>query len=143
MTEWLYQDITGGILHASRLLCSRLGERRQGMTESQISNALQQTLQELGYQVEAEVVIPCAYEGRRVGVHRVDLVVEGVVVVELKTTQQLTSRDYAQLRAYLIDGGWAVGLLLNFGGDDFESKRLYEARNDPAVKEANRVLRSC
>jgi len=64
----------------------------------------------------------------------VDLVVEEKVAVEVKRVRRLTEEHRAQLEAYLRDGGWAVGLLVNFGGEKLQWRRVYVAANDPTAR---------
>lgn len=66
--------------------------------------------------VEREVKIPIFYKGRRVGRHfRLDLRVNGVLVVELKAKPFLVSHDKYQAMSYLAATGHQLGLVLNFG----------------------------
>ena len=56
------------------------------------------------------------YRGRPIGLHRLDLVVRGCVVVELKAVKLLKRIHEAQVLAYLKASRLPVGLLMNFGG---------------------------
>lgn len=131
MTTYLYQELTGAIIQAAYAVAHTLRPAQHGHRETQLRAALALELTRRGYQVQSEVPLSRAYHGHTIGAARVDLVVEQCVAVELKLTRRLTARDLAQLRGYLRDGGWAVGLLLNFGGLPPETRRLYLAENDP------------
>ena len=71
------------------------------------------TTKGIGFETEKEV--PIIYQGRPIDVYRMDLVVAGVVVVELKAVDELHPRHEAQLIFYLKASGLPVGLLVNFG----------------------------
>lgn len=72
-------------------------------------------LQMRGLQVERQKALSLVYKGRRVaGNLRINLVVEGRVVVELKTVEKLNAVHEAQLLTYLRLTDCRVGLLINF-----------------------------
>lgn len=54
------------------------------------------------------------FEGEEIGCHRLDLVIEEQIIVELKAVKALEDIHFAQLRSYLKATGLHVGLLLNF-----------------------------
>jgi GxxExxY protein len=64
---------------------------------------------------ERQVVVPVRYKGFLAGEGRADLVVGGLVVVELKALPALAPMHVAQLISYLKATGLGLGLLLNFG----------------------------
>lgn len=131
MSDYLYHALTGAIIQAAYAVARTLRPAQHGYRETQLRAALALELTQRGYQVEQEVPLYRAYQGNPIGAARVDLVVEQCVAVELKCTRRLTEQDVAQLRGYLRDGGWAVGLLLNFGVFPLATRRLYQAENDP------------
>ena len=62
-----------------------------------------------------ELPLPVAYKGLKLDcAYRVDLVVAGAVVVEVKAVERLAPVHQAQLLTYLRMGGWKAGLLINF-----------------------------
>ena len=65
------------------------------------------------------------YRGQEIGKRRVDFLVEGCVIVELKALLQLEDVHYAQARNYLEAYNLEVGLLLNFGAMSLEFKRMF------------------
>ena len=77
---------------------------------------------ELDVKIEKEITI--YYEGQEVGIHRLDLIVENKVILELKTVECLSKAHYAQLRAYLKATGLKTGLLINFSSDKADIRRL-------------------
>jgi GxxExxY protein len=72
-------------------------------------------LEESGLRSAREVSVPVWFRGRKVGQYYADMVVEGVVLLELKAARTLESAHEAQLLHYLRATEAEVGLLLNFG----------------------------
>ncbi len=77
-----------------------------------------------GYSCQTEVPIRVMYKNVVVGNYFADLLVNEVVLVELKVAKQYNSADEAQLLNELKATGLKVGLLINFGKDNVEPKRL-------------------
>jgi GxxExxY protein len=67
-----------------------------------------------GMRCDRELRIKLTYRGEPLRPHKLDLVVEGAVVVELKAVERLTKVHEAQLLSYLKAGKFKVGLLMNF-----------------------------
>ena len=70
-----------------------------GFLESVYRNALEIELLDRGMTVEREKEIDLYYKNKPVGRHRLDLVVENSVVLELKAVESLSKSHYAQIRA--------------------------------------------
>jgi GxxExxY protein len=85
---------------------------------------LQVELLRKGVSAEIERRIQVHYKGVVVGDYDADLIVDGVVAVELKVNPQYDKRDEAQLLNELKATGLKVGLLINFGRTKVEYKRL-------------------
>jgi GxxExxY protein len=88
-----------------------------GFLESVYREAMRIALGQAGLQVEAEVPIPVSFRGRPVGVFRADLVVDGRVVIELKTAVSIDKAHEAQVLHYLRASTMEIGLVMNFGPD--------------------------
>jgi len=74
---------------------------------------------------DREVTMPIHYKGVPLGVHyRVDFVCFGAILVELKSMNQMTTREEAQIINYLAASGIGRGLLLNFGTPRLQYKRF-------------------
>ncbi len=64
---------------------------------------------------EHQVGLPVEYDGVRIDLgYRLDLLIEGQIIVELKAVERLTSVHEAQLLSYLKLSGKKIGLLINF-----------------------------
>ena len=85
------------------------------MLESVYQKCLKHELTKRGFRVESQVWLPVIYDGVQMeGAYRMDLLVEGAVVVELKVVEQVLEVHKAQLLSYLKLSGKQVGLLINF-----------------------------
>jgi GxxExxY protein len=84
--------------------------------------AIELTRRNVPYFTEHELAV--CYEGELVGVHRLDLLIDGRVVVELKAIEELTKTHYAQLRSYLNAARLNVGILVNFAKDRADYRRV-------------------
>lgn len=85
-----------------------------GLLEAVYEEALCIELSEVGLKFQRQVNIPAVYKGRQVGQYRIDLIVEDVVVVELKSVDRHDPAFEAQILTYLRVTGKKVGLLINF-----------------------------
>ncbi len=85
------------------------------MLESVYETVLAVQLREIGYNVESQVPLPLVYKETKYNVgFRIDLFVEGKVIVEVKSVDQLAPVHFAQLLTYLRLSGKKLGLLINF-----------------------------
>ena len=86
-----------------------------GLLESAYQECLSRELTVRGIPFEREYPLPLEYKGIRLQCgYRLDLLVAGAVVVEVKSVETLTPVHEAQLLTYLRLGGWRMGLLINF-----------------------------
>lgn len=81
-------------------------------------------LSDAGLPFGREVSVSVAYKGRSVGIHRLDLVVAGALVVELKAVEHLAPVHFAQVRSYLRATELRAGLLLNFESPILQVRRI-------------------
>ena len=88
-----------------------------GFLESVYRRAMLFELRKQGLATEVEKEVVVLYDGHEVGRHRLDLLVEGQVILELKTVEGLSKAHYAQVRSYLKATGLEIALLVNFAGE--------------------------
>ena len=117
----LHQEITEKIIGASFEVYNQLG---YGFLEKVYKNAMQVELVQRGCNCQTEHQIKVSYKGAIVGEYFADLFVDEVVIVELKVAKQYNPADEAQLLNELKATGIKVGLLINFGKEKVEFKRL-------------------
>jgi GxxExxY protein len=101
-----------------QIIGAAIGVHRElgpGMLESAYDACLCLAISERGLGVRRQVPMPIIYRGRRVDCgYRVDLLVDDLVIVEVKAVEQLHRVHGAQLLSYLRLSGCKVGLLINF-----------------------------
>jgi GxxExxY protein len=85
-----------------------------GLLEAMYQSSICIELQNSKLAYEGQVLVPAQYKGCLLGEYRVDLIVEDMVVVEIKSVEQLHQVFEAQVLTYLRLTGKRVGLLLNF-----------------------------
>jgi GxxExxY protein len=86
-----------------------------GLMESAYEQCLAHELGSRGLDVRAQVVLPLMYEGKQIASgYRIDLLVEGSVIVEVKSVDALSRVHEAQILTYLKLSGCRVGFLMNF-----------------------------
>lgn len=104
--------ITGAIVQAAIRVHQSLGP---GLLESVYEACLAQELMAAGHSVRCQVPLPVEYNGLRLEVgFRMDMLVDDLVVVELKVSESLHPVNEAQVLTYLRFSGKRIGLLLNF-----------------------------
>jgi len=86
-----------------------------GFLESVYEESLVISLREADLRFERQLAIPVWFRGHQVGQFRGDILVEGKVLLELKSTRALEAAHEAQLLHYLKSTEIEIGLLLNFG----------------------------
>lgn len=116
-------ELTDRILSAFYKVHRTLGF---GSHEKVYENALALELTQLGLMIARQPEIPVFYEGNAVGQYFADIVVQDVVLLELKSVRQLSSDHEAQLLNYLKATPIEVGLLLNFGPVAEVKRRVFD-----------------
>ncbi|MEX1275863.1 MAG: GxxExxY protein [Bacteroidota bacterium] len=116
----LYGDLTEKIIGAAFAVHNTLGE---GLTEKTYQTALAVRLRGIGFLIEEEKQEQLFFDKTEVGFQRLDLVVEGKIVIETKTVKSISS-DYAKkLLSTLRNTPYQLGLIINFG-PSVEVKRV-------------------
>jgi GxxExxY protein len=112
--ELLEAELTDSIIGAFYEVYNRLG---YGFLESSYAKALAIELGNKGHAIDREVTVDLFYRGQRIGRHRLDLIVDDKVVLEIKASETLSSAAQRQCLSYLRVSGREVGLVLHFGPD--------------------------
>lgn len=122
----LYSDLTRKIIAAAMAVHSEIGN---GFQELIYQRALVLEFQkhDLTFQREQEMEIH--YDNIKVGTRRVDFFIEGKIMLEIKAVKQLEFVHLAQARNYLEAYKLEVGLLINFGANRLEFKRIYNKKH--------------
>jgi GxxExxY protein len=106
-------ELSSQIIKAALTVHRELGP---GLLESVYQSCMAIELNKMGLQVQSEVGLPVLYRGQRVSAEgfRLDLLVEDLIVVELKSTEEIQPIHKKQLLTYLRLANKPLGLLINF-----------------------------
>jgi GxxExxY protein len=121
MENWGKEELTDKIINACINVHKELGP---GFLENIYHNTLLVELKKINLAIESEKEVRVTYSGKDVGTHKLDLLVEGEIVVELKTVEELNKKYYAQVRSYLKALKKQVGLLVNFSSYKLDVRRV-------------------
>ncbi len=109
--EYPLQELTSGIIAAAIEVHRQLGP---GFLEKIYENAVAVELEARGHKVERQLTYDVSFRGQVIGQHRLDLLVDDEVVIEMKSVEALAKTHQAQLRSTLKAANKRVGLLINF-----------------------------
>jgi GxxExxY protein len=123
-------ELTAEIIGAAITVHTALGP---GFLESIYEEALciELTIRKIPFERQRIVII--TYRDRPIGEHRLDLMVAGRVVVELKATKDLDPVHYSIVRSYMKATNVVSGLLLNFAAMPLTVKRISREHYSPLV----------
>jgi GxxExxY protein len=122
MSNLLHSEITGTILECFFKVYNTLG---YGFLEKIYERALMIELREAGLQCVAQHPIKVFYEGDEVGEYFADIIVEDLVIIELKAAEGIREEHEYQLINYLKTTDIEVGLLLNFGKKPQYKRKIF------------------
>ena len=121
--EYKHSALTGQIIAAFYDVYNTLGS---GFLEKVYENALAHELRKRPHKVLQQVPIDVTYDGIIVGHYVADLLVDDLVIVEMKAVENLSAVHEAQLVNYLRATGVEVGLVLNCGSRPQVRRKIYE-----------------
>ncbi len=124
-TKYLHSDITSDILKAFFKVYNALG---YGFLEKVYQNAMCIELRKMGYECVANFGIKVYFENEEVGYYSSDIVVNKIVIAELKAKEALREEHEAQLTNYLKATDIEVGMLLNFGPRPEYKRKVFSAQ---------------
>ncbi len=105
-------EVSHGIITAAMKVHSVLGP---GLLESAYQACLAYELRKAGFKVQTEVILPVIYDEITLDLgYRIDLIVNDLVIVELKSVEKITPVHQAQLLSYLKLSRKNLGLIINF-----------------------------
>ncbi|QDS98956.1 GxxExxY protein [Adhaeretor mobilis] len=121
MGKLLFEEITGAIIGSAFEVHKHLG---YGFLESVYKRAMQVELLERRHKCVTEHQMIVRFKNTVVGNFSADLLVDELVLVELKVAKQLNPLEEPQLLNELVATGKKVGLPINFGKERVEFKRM-------------------
>ena len=104
-----------------------------GFQEVVYQRALDVEFRENRIEFEREFVMPIYYKKYEIGTRRVDFLVNGLISVEIKAIIKLENVHFAQAINYLEAYNLEVGLLINFGENSLNFRRLKNKKFSPIV----------
>ena len=120
MNGMKYKEFTERIIGGAYQVYKKMG---YGFLESVYEKCLLIELRKSGLAAEAQKAITVHYDGEVVGVFAADILVENIIILELKSVRKIAKVHEVQLVNYLVATGKDVGLLINFGEQGVEVKR--------------------
>jgi GxxExxY protein len=121
--ELLHEELTKTIIKTFYEVYNELG---YGFLEKVYQNSLYLELKNKGFKVEAQKEISVYYKGIEVGEYYADLLVEDVIILELKAADCIVKDFENQILNYLRGTDCEVGLLLNFGKKPEFKRKIFE-----------------
>jgi GxxExxY protein len=129
MTKEEQDNITHNIIGSAMEVHRTLGNGFQEVVY-QRALSIEMNLRNIEHQREFEM--PLFYKGFNVGGRRVDFLVMGEISVEIKATIRLEDVHLAQGKNYLEAYNLETGLLINFGSNSLQYKRLFNKKYKPS-----------
>ena len=130
MSEYQHFELTKEIIGTFYDVYNMLG---YGFLEKVYENALAIELGIRGFQVEQQKPIAIHFRNQIIGEYFADILVNGLIILELKATRTLVKDHEAQLLNYLKATPYEVGLLLNFGPQPSYKRKAFSNHNKPTL----------
>ena len=92
--------------------------------EKQYADAIEQYLKLYGIVYEREKVLPASFAGEHTGRNRIDFLIEGKIILEVKTKRMVQKEDYYQTKRYLTALNKKLALIVNFRDKFLRPKRI-------------------
>lgn len=112
MENYKHSDLTAQVIKAYYNVYNKLG---YGFLEKVYENSMLIELRKLGLYCQAQNPIEVYYEEEKVGVYMADIIVNDILIIEIKAAEAICEEHEAQLTNYLKATDIEVGILLNFG----------------------------
>ena len=120
--NYKHSEITDKIIKAYFNVYNKLG---YGFLEKVYENAMMIELSKFGFQCKRQYPISVFYDESNIGDYFADIIVNGLVIIELKATENLCPEHECQLINYLKATNLEVGLLLNFGKEPQFKRKVF------------------
>ena len=120
------KDLSGRVIEAAIAVHTALGP---GFLESVYENALSVELNARGIRFEQQKTVKILHRAVEVGEHRLDLLLEGVLLVELKAVREIEDIFFIIARAQMKAAGVSDGIILNFASAPLTVKRVAPSRS--------------
>lgn len=121
-----YEELTQKVIGCAYEVYNKIGF---GFLESVYENCLMIELKNVGLRAQQQKVINVCYGSELVGEFKADVIVDDVIILELKSVRQIIAAHEVQLVNYLVATGKPVGLLLNFAEQKLDIRRKVKDLN--------------
>lgn len=102
------------------------GELGYGFSEKVYEKAFVIALREAGFKVDEQIALKVFYHGQLIGEYIADLLVNDVILIELKAVSQIAEEHEAQLLSYLKASEIEVGYVMNFGKSATFKRKVFD-----------------
>jgi len=126
MAEILYKELSFAIIGAAMEVHRLLGS---GFLEAVYQKALAHEFRLRNISFEEQVHLPVTYKGLPVGDYIADFVINGKIILELKSITAITDAHKAQAINYLAATGLELAIILNFGEPSLHQERIVRYKN--------------
>ena len=126
MDKYPHMDLTRNIIGCFFEIHNHLGP---GFLEQTYKNALKREFIDNNIRYETEKEVKIHYKNKLIHYHRLDLLVENKIIIEVKTVENFHPMHEAQVIAYLKAAQKEVGLLVNFARESVQFKRFANLYN--------------
>lgn len=126
--ELIFKELTHKVIGCAMEVHRVLGP---GFQEYIYQRALAIEIKNAGMKFEEEFEIPIFYKGDKIGLRRVDFLIESKVTIEIKARSELDNTHLAQAINYIEASNIETGLLINFGASSLQFKRIHNKRLFP------------
>jgi GxxExxY protein len=101
------------------------------LSHKQYLDAIEGILKEKGIRYEREIDIPIKFAGNLIKGNRINLLVEGIILVDIKKEKFITKADFMQMLRYLKAANLELGIIVNFRQKTLRPKRVINANYKP------------
>jgi len=119
--ELIYKDECYKIIGCCYEVYNSLGF---GLREKAYQKALEEVLKKKDIDFESQLYVPISIDDKVIGKYYLDLIVGGIIAVELKVGDHFLTKDIDQLFSYLKSRDLKLGLLVNFTSNGVKYKRI-------------------
>lgn len=119
------KELSYQIIQAAYEVYNALGP---GFVEKIYEGGMQEELLRRKHKVERQKRIPIYFKGKQIGIHVLDLLVDGRVILELKAVAEISPIHKKQALSYLKATGLELALIINFGANRLQSSRVVHTK---------------
>lgn len=120
------KELSYQIIQAAYVVFNALGP---GFIEKIYESAICEELSQRGHKIERQKRIPIYFKGKQIGIHVLDVLVDGRVILELKAVAEIAPIHKKQALSYLKATGLELALVINFGAHRLQSTRVVHTQN--------------